>query len=219
MESTIAIVRWRSGLSEGPIDPFRNRREHLSQDGQTWLEVSVLRSFKIIQNPPLRQIGTSPECEQQIVRLISERGEEPLGHQLFREAWTDRQTRPASALVIGVAAAEVGFKKLVGSLIPEAQWLVDDIQTPYLVRMLRKFLPTLPVKFRFQGKSICPPNVLLKRLDRAIECNKLVHAGQPPPNIDELEEMLRAVNDFLWICDVYAGYGWAHQYILLRALN
>ena len=126
----------------------------------------------------------------------------------------ERRVLARSALVIGVAAAEVGFKKLVGSLVPQAPWLLDEIQTPPLGTMLRKFLPTLPVKFRFQGKAIRPPNVLLNQLDEAIRRrNKLVHAGQPPPNRDELEKMLRTVNDFLWICDVYAGHGWAHEYI------
>ena len=28
-----------------------------------------------------------------------------------------------------------------------------------------------------------------------------------------LEEMLRAVDDFLWICDAYAGPLWASHYI------
>jgi hypothetical protein len=102
--------------------------------------------------------------------------EEPLGRQLFREAWSERETRPRSALVIGVAAAEVGFKKLVGTLVPQARWLMDEIQTPPLGTMLRKFLPTLPVKFA------SPPSVLLKQLDEAVKRrNKLVHAGQPPP--------------------------------------
>jgi hypothetical protein len=39
--------------------------------------------------------------------------------------------------------------------------------------------------------------------------NKLVHAGDPPPKWDELEDMLLAISDFLWICDFYQGYQWA----------
>jgi len=51
--------------------------------------------------------------------MIKPGAEEPLGRQLFREAWSEREMHPRSALVvIGVAAAEVGFKRLVGSLVP-----------------------------------------------------------------------------------------------------
>jgi hypothetical protein len=66
--------------------------------------------------------------------------------------------------------------------------------------------------------AICLP--LLRQLDKAVERrNKLVHAGEPPPRWDELEEMLRAVNDFLWICDVYQGQVWAAKYISISILN
>ena len=47
-----------------------------------------------------------------------------------------------------------------------------------------------------------------------IECrNKVVHAGQGPPDSEQLEEMLVAVGDFLWICDAYAGHLWVAEYI------
>jgi hypothetical protein len=212
--STISILRWRSGLSEGPIDPFRNRREYLSQDGESWIEIHMARSLRVTFVLAPRQIEATPDLEQQVVGLIGEKSEEPLGHQLFREAWNQRSSHPRSALVIGVAAAEVGLKKLIGTLVPEAQWLVDEIQTPSFGKMVRKYLPLLPVKARFHGKKIAPPGALIKRLDRAVECrNKVVHAGEPPPQSEKLEEMLRAVDDFLWICDAYAGHLWVTEYI------
>jgi hypothetical protein len=212
--STISIFRWRSGLSEGLSDPYRNRGEYLSQDGESWIEIHMARSLKSSWVLAPRQIEASPGIEDQVVGLIAEKGEEPLGHQLFREAWNQRSSHPRSALVIGVAAAEVGLKKLIGTLVPEAQWLVDEIQTPSFDKMVRKYLPSLPIKARFHGKKITPPGALIKRLDRAVKCrNKVVHAGEPPPQSEELEEMLRAVDDFLWICDAYAGHLWVAEYI------
>jgi hypothetical protein len=70
------------------------------------------------------------------------------------------------------------------------------------------------VKAKFHGKKIAPPSKLIKELEHAVECrNKLVHAGGVPPHREQLEEMLRAVNDFLWICDVYAGHAWVAEFI------
>jgi hypothetical protein len=213
-ESAVSILRWRSGLSEGPIDPFRNRKEYLSQDGESWLEIHMARSMKIVFVPAPRQIVASTELERQVVGFISEKIDEPLGHQLFREAWNQRSSHPRSALVIGVAAAEVGLKKLIGTLVPETQWLVDELQTPPLTRMLQEYLPLVPVKAHFHGKKIAPPDKLIKKLQKAVRYrNKVVHAGEPPPGSDELEEMLQAVDDFLWICDAYAGHLWVADYI------
>jgi len=214
VESTISILRWRSGLSEGPIDPFRNRGEYLSQDGESWIEIHMARSLKITFVLGPRQIEASPDLGQQVVGLITEKGEEPLGHQLFREAWNQRSSHPRSALVIGVAAAEVGLKKLIGNLVPQAQWLVDEVQTPSFSKMLRKYLPLLPVKAKFHRKKIAPPGKVIKNLERAVGCrNKVVHAGEPPPHGEKLEEMLRAIDDFLWICDAYAGHTWVAEFI------
>jgi hypothetical protein len=79
-------------------------------------------------------------------------------------------------------------------------------------KILRKYLPSLPIKGKFQGKKIALPNNLIKKLERAVECrNKLVHAGQAPPDRKELEEMLRAVLDLLWIYDLYVGQIWAGE--------
>jgi hypothetical protein len=35
--------------------------------------------------------------------------------------------------------------------------------------------------------------------------NKIVHVGEKAPDYKELGEMLEAIRDFLWICDVYRG--------------
>ena len=41
----------------------------------------------------------------------------------------------------------------------------------------------------------------------------------PPPRWDELDEMLKAINDFLWICDVYHGQVWAAKNVSITTLN
>jgi hypothetical protein len=214
MQATVTAVAWREGSLEIPADPFRNSKAECSLDGKNWLQVSQVRSVALVKILTPAQLAASIEFCNEIVELVETGAEEPLGHQLLREAWTQRESHPRSALAIGVSAAEVGLKQLIGGLVPQAQWLVDEIQMPSLSKMLRKFLPTLPVKLRFKGKSIRPPNVLIRRLEHAVECrNKLVHAGKAPPHRDDLKDMLLAVEDLLHICDVYAGHGWGLEHI------
>jgi hypothetical protein len=213
MKLTVTLFRWRQGIAEGPPNPCNVPQARYSENGGVWHGIFLVRGVKITWGLAAPSAPENNACRE-VVELAGAGTEEPLGRQLFREAWIQRKSNPRSALVIGVAAAEVGFKKLVGTLVPQAQWLVDEVQTPSLSKMLSKFLPTLPVKAGFLGKSIRPPKALLRQLDKAVERrNKLVHAGQPPPGWDELEEMLRAINDFLWICDVYQGHVWAAKHI------
>jgi len=220
MRQTVGIFRWREGLAEGPHDPCRNPRGSYSRDGRVWLGVPLARSFEMLFGLPTWPGTPANEICDEVVGLVSRGMEEPLGHQLFREAWDQRQTNPRSSLVIGVAAAEVGLKRLIGSLVPGAKWLVDEVQTPSFSMMIRKYLPTLPVKAHFKNKTICPPNQLIKVLEKAVNYrNKLVHAGKAPPPCEDLEEMLRAVNDFLWICDAYEGHPWAGRQISVATLN
>ena len=49
--------------------------------------------------------------------------------------------------------------------------------------------------------------------------NGLVHAGASLPDWKELESILRAVNDVLWVCELYAGAGWAGEYISANTIQ
>ncbi len=214
---SITILRWRCD-SEGPPHPFRNEKLEYSKDGESWQKAPEFRTFQLhvyfSQNRQLR-----PQIGQEIVDLIKTQTEEPLGRQLFREAWMLKTTNPRSALVIGVAAAEVGFKKLVAGLVPKLRM---DKRTRPLDTMLTSLLPTLPIPItdRVGGRPIRPPKSLRIKLAEANTLrNKLVHAGQQPPNHAELDQMLRAISDFLWICDVYSGQAWAGGYISAETLK
>jgi hypothetical protein len=69
-------------------------------------------------------------------------------------------------------------------------------------------------KDRPPAKKIVPPGKLIGTLEKAVEYrNKIVHAGKAPPEGKELLEILCAVEDFLWVCDRYAGHSWAAEYI------
>ena len=214
MESSISILRWRVGDSQGRADAFCNWRAFVSSDEEHWLQVALGRSALLFLHVGFKPAPATPELERDVVRLTNEVGDEPLAHKLFREGWNLRETNARSSLVIGVAAAEVGVKKLIGSLVPETQWLMEEIQSPPLDKLLQKYLPTLRVKAKFDGKKILPPRILINTLTKAVKCrNKIVHTGQEPPTMKELHEILWAINDLLWICDAYSGQRWVSENI------
>jgi hypothetical protein len=117
-------------------------------------------------------------------------------------------------LAIGVAALEIGVKELIGKLVPEANWLVEQLQAPPVWRILRDFVPTLPLRACLSGKAFDLPKGLITQVHKAVEArNRLVHRGAPPPVREELTQMLKAIRDVLWICDLYGGEGWSARLI------
>jgi hypothetical protein len=200
----VRLLRWRTGLIQSTIEPIATNKDFISADESRWLCVSGARSGTISFIPTPPQVVST--IAEQIVQLAEQGVDEPLGHQLYREAWHLRESNPRAALVIAVAAAEVGLKKVIGTLVPEAQWLLEEIQTPPFSKMLRKYIPTLKVRSRLTGKSVLPPSGLMNMLDEAVKVrNKIVHAGAEPPNREEFGQILDAISDFLWVCDMYAG--------------
>ena len=138
--STMIMFNWTHGL-DGPPDPYGLPYAFYSEDGDKWFRYSEARRITILLGEATHTIYARNVQIDEVVRKVEAGSEEPLGRQLFREAWSQIGINPRSALVIGVAAAEVGLKRLIGMLIPAAEWLVQEVQAPPVRKILRDFLP------------------------------------------------------------------------------
>jgi hypothetical protein len=219
-QSTIIMLNWTHGL-DGPPDPYGLPRAWYSNDGNKWFRYSQVRKIEILLGEATHSLYAKNVKIDEIVRKVEAGAEEPLARQLFREAWGQIGINPRSALVIGVSAAEIGLKELIAALIPGTDWLMQEIPTPPVGKVLRKFLPTLQVRAkRIDGGPITPPRQLILQIEKAVEYrNDVVHAGRPPPARQELAVMLRAISDFLWMCDIYLGEHWAIKHISPNTLK
>ena len=142
--------------------------------------------------------------------MMQQKAEEPLGHELFREAWELRTENPRSALVLGIAAAEVGFKQCVGTLVPDAKWLVDNVPSPLLERMLREYLPQLPARKTIKGRVLPLPEGWLKILKKGVTIrNDIVHGNTATLTRDNLRDILETIRELLYLLDIYCGHVWA----------
>ena len=203
--STITVFNWIHGL-DAPPDPLGWAQGHgwaqalYSEDGEHWLQYSLARTVRFLVEEVTHSIFAKDALIDEVVRKVEAGAEEPLARQVFREAWSQLAGNPRSALVIGVSAAEMAVKSLIGALIPDAKWVVDELQTLPVGKMLRKFLPTLPVKARWaDGRPITLPNSLIKMVEKAFELrNRVAHVGASPPSRQELAKMLRAIDNLLW---------------------
>jgi hypothetical protein len=212
--STIAMLNWTHGL-DSPPNPYGRSLAFYSEDGNRWLQFARATTGTFNAEEASRIVYARHVKVDEVVREVELGFEEPLGRQLFREAWRQIGVNPRGALVIGIAAAEVGLKRLIGTLIPGAEWLVQELQAPSVRKILRDFLPTLPVRARWvDGSEIKLPSKLIRKIEEAVKLrDKIVHVGALPPSGQKLATMLRSISDLLWICDVLLGEHWAMKHV------
>jgi hypothetical protein len=200
--AVISLLRWRYS-GEGSDRPLRAiLSDGFSFDGKLW-------------NPLPTSLGVSIELEldeESVLWVQSARASgaaEPLAHGLFREAWALGPTNPRTALIIGMAAAEIGFKQFVAECVPAAEWLVEEIQSPPLEKMLKEYLPSLPSTVQPSP----PPESLLRSLRKGSTVrNQAIHRGLSV-RMDTALEVLDSVRDLLWMLDYFRGFSWALDYV------
>jgi hypothetical protein len=204
---TVRVLRWRLD-HEGPHNPFATRGDFWSLDGATWERMPSETSASVRQ---LWSLAPKETPAREVSAIVSAGGDEPLSHQLFREALLQREQNPRSALVIGVSAVEVAVKECIATLDSQAAWLVQQLPTPPVDRMLREYVPTLRATNAIDGKVLPPPTELLEELKKAILWrNRVTHGGRLDVSADRVARFLElAAHDILWLLTYYAGTEWA----------
>jgi hypothetical protein len=213
------VVRWRMGVVGGPLSlqsdwgfmRWHDERESKNIfDKYGFLNRQIINGESMIGIPDMQFVDFGEKCKSDIKNLISLQAQQPLYHDLFREAWQNQLSNPRSALVMGVAAAETGFKTTLTDLNPSMSWIVENVSSPPLVRMLREYMEQLPARNLINGQVLRPPSSLIDTIRKGVELrNKLVHGREEVVAAEEVRLILEAVRDLLYMLDYYRGHDWA----------
>lgn len=207
----VSVLRWRCNQT-GRHNPISTRGMQWSYDGSFWHPAPFESHARVLAD--FSNLRINDATQRQVLSLAASIGSEPIYHELFREAWFQRTVNPRSSLITGMSSAEISLKQCIGQLIPDAQWLADNVPSPPLIKMINEYLPKLPVKNNIKGKVIPPSKRVIDTLKKGVTIrNQIAHAGQKPPGDDAVEEILLAVRDLLWLIDYYCGHEWALKYI------
>lgn len=206
----VGALRWRYDIS-GPHSPLLSKAFEWSRDGVSWQRLPSRNSASISVQAG---IELSSEVAASVTTLVTAHKTEPLGHVLWREAWSQRHTNPRSSLVIGFAAAEIGFKDFVSAIVPETTWLVENAPTPPLVTMLKRYLPLLPTPNKLGTRDGAPPSALIRKWQKAGEDrNMIVHNRRSSSSSEDLDDQLLNIKDLLWMLDYLRGHTWALDHL------
>lgn len=149
----------------------------------------------------------------EILRKLGQIGRAaPVSDDIIREAFALRSSDPRAAVVLAVAAAEAAFRRLVADLVPNAEYLVQELQTPPLVTLLKHYLPKLPV--RSAPRLVHIPKKTLTALEHAVNLrNAIVHKGATEPGEDATRAALRVASNLVRLFDYYSGETWALEFV------
>jgi hypothetical protein len=197
----IRVARWRLAIP-GPHQPL-DAESRAWHDGTAWRELPfVIPSMSW----PVVSGALSESWRTEIERLVAA-GSEPFGQELYREASVQRADNPRSAVVIGLAAVEVG---VIGTARALAVGLPVDAGRLRFGHLMNEVVPRLAERRAINGRVLLPPPTLIDTLFRARRLrNRLVHGSARTPANDAVNDTLEAVRNLLLFLDFYAGHGWA----------
>jgi hypothetical protein len=203
---------WRCG-GQG-VFRITEKSVYWSLDGREWLLIPKAARHR---QELTRHWHLEAGVEEEFASIGARLHEQASAWELFREAWAGLQLRPRGSVLLGIAAAEVGFKEWVSRLAPDCSWLLENIQSPSLPSMVAGLMPLLleeKLNVRFlKPISKAPP---VKRvIDRVDARNTIAHVPRTgsrhqrakalvhPWEDAERVEFLLCVSDFLWLLDYF----------------
>jgi hypothetical protein len=216
--------RWRTGDIFTERDAFLDVREVIwSEDGVEWTRIKPALAF---DSGGWRELGVKRYALDFLDQARSQGWRSPLSHELLREGYEHRKQNPRSAVVLAVAAAEIGVKHFIADLVPHATFIIERIQSPPLDELLAHYVHTLPVRNTFDGRVVPLPRDVRKTIVAGAQSrNKIVHRPQDARDVtaqltpDYVTNLFLAVADLLWLLDYYSGHSWARRYIRKSTLE
>jgi len=205
IDRVIGAMCWRTGQAVPTYD-YQLGRMEWSLGGQEWRH-SPVDVVAWMGRPPFVSGLARPDINEILLSPYAP----PFARELLREAWSEENKNPRSALVIGIAALETGVKDLIIALVPETEWLIRNLPSPPVFRMLGEYLPELRVK---NQRVLCPSPEMAQEVRKWINRrNDLSHGKSADINVDELTKFLLLVSDLLYAGDYAMGFDWALELI------
>jgi hypothetical protein len=209
----LRLIRWRSN-AEGRPNPIRFSLHdgfRWSLDRNEWK--SVADNIHLSASLKIHSRWT-PEASEFLAAESASLLNEPLGHELLREAWTNRESNPRSSIVLAVAAAEVGFKRFATNVLPDTAWLLESLPSPPVVKMIKELFPWSRLNLQVSGVSFAPPASAIKTLEKAVMLrNNIVHGREDELERSTVVSIITAVRDLLYSFDFAQGQTWALSHL------
>jgi len=215
----VRLMRWRYS-AEMEYRPIAFPHFQWSFGDKNWYPMPHRTEIK--WGLGVTELPSAKKIVHEVNTLMATGVSEPFAHVLFGEAWQQRHDNPRSAIVMGISAAEVGFKRFTSQTAPVTTWLVENLPSPPLLSMVWDYLPTLVNTLPPRPIQLQPPRddknrpsgVIAKAIMDGVGIrNKVVHAGGESLKGETVERILNGIADLLWLLDYFQGQDWAFAHV------
>jgi len=196
-------LRWRMGFS-GDADYINSIKIFWSIHSKNEIEVTKAVFPK---SDLVMIVGFNAD---DYIRLIKDHLDdgEPLAQYLIREAYELVDSNPKVALLVAVMALEIGVKQFLAYKVPQASWLINEIPSPPIHKIIEEYFPQLQLKVLLNE----PELMYIKKL--IMERNKIIHKGMHDFNLDKIYTGIRFIRNILYWLDWERGIDWASHHIV-----
>ena len=207
----LKLLRWRQGY-EAPAEVADSSNLYWRIDEGCYL-LAPLKSgpHNKFTTHTMHGICWDEEHKDNLQDLWAKDGiAEPLGRTLVREAIALADESPRSAILIMTTALETGVKIHISSISPNTDWLMEEIPSPPIFKILRDYIPLIHKRLGndlLYWEKVKP---FIKDVQKLVELrNKVAHTGNIPKDSDSIYNYLELVSDLLYLLDVLQGHDWA----------
>ncbi len=209
-ERFIKMLIWRLQII-APPNFIAHQHVYWQVDNAGFYAVGFKKSAFQIQVPV--GITWDERDKAELQALWDEGFEEPLAHELLREAKTLAQSSPRSALLILAAALETGIKTYIMRKAPQTAGLVDKVPSPPVSQLFKDYLPKLHASVGCLVPYWTELSSLFTSCKKLFEDrNRLAH-GSESLEPDKLAAYIDAATELLYLLDVLEGHDWAKEYV------
>jgi hypothetical protein len=218
----LKLLRWRQGI-DAPHEIVKDRALYWRVEGSDY-PLAPLEINETAVGSGMVGIHWDVNHSLALEKIwVAKDTTEPLGHALLREAANLVSESPRSAIMIMTAALETAIKMHISHLAPDTAWLISEIASPPIFKILRDYIPAL---HRARGKEIDfwdKTKPFIKKVQTLVEIrNKVAHTGKIPDDAGPIQNDIALVTDMLYVLDVLNGHEWAKSrvgYELCNALD
>ena len=202
----ITTLRWRQRASTG-FRPFASLGSFWTLDQNSW-HVMPDGAYALMTVPTAIAVG--PDMDEAISELLQKNEYEPLAHELAREALALHETSPRTALITAVVALETGVKQYIKYAAPDTSWLIENLASPPVERLITDYIPKLNAVARRPELTLTSKELdLLKK--RISQRNQIAHGAALSADARAVKEFIRFVINVLYKLDFCRGLAWAQE--------
>jgi hypothetical protein len=210
------LLRWRLNM-DGYRSSFLSRGLQYSRDNDKWIMAPHTLALSLSVGPPRPVMSDEirMKIRSDLEALVSTGKKEPICYELFYEAWNQCRDNPRSSLVIGIAALEAALKQCITQSCPNTEWLLMNMQSPSVERMLRGFASIFrTITPKVNGEKVIIPASIIAVVVKGVNMrNRIVHGHDQEVDARDLHELLLTVHDLMRIFDTLCGERWAMEYV------